>query len=270
MKDLIPASPSDHGLQLMSPMDQPPPPPPASKFRLHKLLLCLKHFWWIPVITGVLSLGVGIAMFLHTPPTFVSYGRLYESLKLRLPDGAAFAEDRDNYLGTQSELLGSQMLHQRTLAWMRANSATNNIIIGEDGEPIPVDIQVFSSARSSIYTVEARSANPAFTPIFLNALMKQYLEFRKNVRKEVSGDTLASISEQVQKLEREVKTGQAVLDEYERSNNFAVLQQESLVEAAYLSKLQTELSDYQLQMKLLESISADQNPLALHRHWQRL
>jgi capsule polysaccharide export protein KpsE/RkpR len=39
------------------------------------------------------------------------------------------------------------------------------------------------------------------------------------------------------------------LNEYERSNNFAVLQEESTVEASYLAKLKTELSDYQLEMQ---------------------
>jgi capsular exopolysaccharide synthesis family protein len=50
-----------------------------------------------------------------------------------------------------------------------------------------------------------------------------------------------------------MKAGQAALNEYQKSNNFAVLVQESTIEASYLAKLKTELSDYQLQMKLLEA-----------------
>jgi capsular exopolysaccharide synthesis family protein len=226
------------------------PSAPSSKFLLKKFLFFLRQYWWLPVITLTLSFGVAVAIFFYTPPTFVSMGSLWETERLRLPDGAAFTEDRDNYLGTQDELLRSGMLRQLTVNWIRATEP-GNIIIGEDGEPLPVQISVFTTPRSSVYAVQARCANPAFAPVYLNALMKQYLEYRRNVRKEVSGGTLASISEQVQKLERELKTGQAALEGYERSNNFAVLQQESVVEAAYLSKLRTELSDYQLEMKLL-------------------
>ena len=44
-------------------------------------------------------------------------------------------------------------------------------------------------------TIEARSANPAFTPEYLEALMQTYLEYRKNTRSEVSEGTLASIAD---------------------------------------------------------------------------
>jgi predicted nucleic acid-binding Zn-ribbon protein len=48
-----------------------------------------------------------------------------------------------------------------------------------------------------------------------------------------------------------MKAGQEALNEYEQSNNFAVLQEESTIEATYLVKLKTELSDYQLEIQLL-------------------
>ena len=102
MKDLIHVPQNDHGLQLMSPMDQAPPPPPPAKFKLHKLLFALRKYWWILLTTLVLSLAVGFVIFLRTPPIFVSYGSLWETVKLALPGGAAFTDDRDNYLGTQT------------------------------------------------------------------------------------------------------------------------------------------------------------------------
>ena len=257
MKDIIPIPPSNSGLQLMEPMGSVPAAP-ATKFRLHKFLFALRKFWWIPVVTLGLGLGVAVVIFFKTPPIFVSTGSMWETEKLRLPDGAAFTDDRDNYLGTQAGLLSSPLLRQMALNRMRATE-TNSIIVGEDGEPLPVQIQVFASPKSSIYTVEARSLNPAFTPSFLNALMKQYLEYRRNMRKEVSTGTLASISEQVQKLERDLKADQAALTAYERSNNFAVLQQENTVQATYLARLRTELSDYQLQMKILAATVLEQD-----------
>jgi capsular exopolysaccharide synthesis family protein len=249
MKDLIRVPPSDPGFQLMEPMGAGPAPA-APKFQTQKLLYFLRKFWWIPVVTVTLSLGTAITIFFFTPPTFVSYGSLLETAKLQIPDGAAFTEDRDTYLGTQSDLLRSPHLRELTLNWMRA-VGTNQISLDANGDPLPVDIEVFTSPKSTIYTVQASSANPAFTPQYLDALMSVYLEYRKNIRQQVSGDTLASISEQVQRLGREMKADQATLDEYSRSNNLDVLQEESTVEANYLSKLRTELSDYQLELKLL-------------------
>jgi capsular exopolysaccharide synthesis family protein len=249
MNDLIPMPPSDSGLQLLEPMKQGHEPA-APKFRLQKLWLFLRQFWWIPVITLALSLSVAVVIFFRTPPIFYSVGSMWETEKLRLPDGAAFTEDRENYLGTQTELLRSKMLRDLTLNTMRA-ADTNSVFVDENGDPLPVEIEVGSTPKSSVYMVQASSANPAFTPLYLNALMEQYLEYRKNIRSRVSSGTLASISEQVQRLERDMKVGQEALNEYQRSNNLAVLEEESTQEAAYLAKLKTELSDYQLQFKLL-------------------
>ena len=251
MNDLVPVPPSDSNFQLMEPM-QSANAPGAAKFRPQKIIYFLRKFWWIPLITLTLSTSVAVIVFFKTPPIFVCYGSMYETEKLRLPDGSAFTDDRDNYLGTMTGLLRSKVLRVLTLTRLKS-VGTNEITVNQDGEPIDVDINVYGQPKTSIYTLEARSANPAFTPLYLNALMKQYLEYRKNVRREVSGDTLASISEQVQRLERDMKEAQATLNAYERSNNFAVLVQESTIEAGYLAKLKTELSDYQLQMKLLKA-----------------
>lgn len=249
MNDLVPIPPSDHGFQLMEPM-QSANPASGPKFRPQKFIYFLRKFWWIPLITLTLSMTVAIVMFFLTPPTFVSYGGMWETEKLRLPDGAAFTDNRDNYLGTLSDLFHNKGLQDSTVTSL-ASSGTNEIPKDKNGNTIQVGIEIYGQPKSSTFTVEARSSNPAYTPLFLDELMKQLITFRKNIRREVSGDTLASISEQVQRLERDMKVGQAALNDYEKSNNFAVLLQESTIEAGYLSKLKTELSDYQLQMELL-------------------
>ncbi len=232
------------------------PAPSAAKFRPQKFLYFLRKFWWIPVITLALSFGAAVVMFYRTPPTFVSYGTMWETEKLTLPDGAAFSDDRENYIGTLSDLLRSPKMWDLTTNYMVADQK-NLIVMDKDGFIIPVAIQVYASTKSSVYTIEARSANPGFTPAFLNALMEQYKEYRLNARGAVSVHTIASISEQVQVYERDLKAAQMALADYEQSNNFVVLQEESTIEASYLAKLKTDLSDYQLQLKLLAAKELD-------------
>jgi len=241
--------------------------PAAPKFRPQKFLFFLRKFWWMPVVGMVLGFGIAVAKFFRTPPIFVSSGSMSESARLQLPGGAGFSDDqansseRDTYLGTQTELLRDPALRELTLNRLET-FATNTGSLYRDGKDkygnwIPVDIQVYSSSKSSIYQVEARSINPAFTSEYLEALMQTYLEYRKNSRREVSEGTLSSISEQVQRLERDMKAGQDTLNEYEKSNNFAVLQEENAVEASYLAKMRTDLSDYQLEMQLLAARELD-------------
>jgi hypothetical protein len=161
MKNLTPVPASDTGFQLMEPMTNSHASA-APKFRPQKFLFYLRKFWWIPLVALALSSGAAIVIFFHTPPTFVSDGSMWETEKLRLPDGAAFADgddnsfDRNNYLGTQDELIHSKMMRELTLNRMQA-FATNQIKLDKDGNPLPVDIQVFSSTKSSVYTIEARA-----------------------------------------------------------------------------------------------------------------
>ena len=220
---LIPAH--DQDFQLAGPMDDPSAS--GTSGRVRRFLTFLPKFWWIPVVT--LAIGIVLeAAYVHwKQPAFVSKASMWETLKLKLPEGEFFSEDMQNYMGTLSGLLQSETLRQQALAILRA--ATNNapIVYDKDGEPLRVAIQVSGNAKSSVFNIQATSSNPLFTQTYLNAIMEAYLDYKKNVRQEVSGDTLASISEQMQRWERDLNTEQDALLVFERTNNLAILQEEA-------------------------------------------
>lgn len=220
-------------------------------------LAFFRRYWWIPVLTLVAALGCALGCLHLMPPTFVSEARLWETEKLRLPEGAAFSEDAQNYYGTQIELLRSDNMAQGALARMHA-SGTNALPQSKDGRPLPVELRATQSPRSTVFVLQAFSSDANYSKNFLNALLQEYLAYRKNIRKIVSGDTLSSISDQVLRLERELKASQDALTSFERTNNLAVLEEESKVAGAYLTKLKTELSDLQLESQLLQATAREQ------------
>lgn len=231
---------------------------PASRFRLQKFLTALMKHWWVPVVTLVLGVMAAGAYVYWKTPTYVSWARMWETVKLRLPEGSLFAEDVQNFLGTQTELLQSDTLRDLALARLRASTNTVPVPRGDDGEPLPVKIRVASAAKSSVFTLEATSANAAYSQSYLDALMTVYLEYKRNIRKVVSGDTLASITEQVQRAERDLKTEQDILTAFQRTNNLAILQEEGTIAGGYLARLKTQLSDLQLEARLLGAAAADE------------
>jgi capsular exopolysaccharide synthesis family protein len=231
---------------------------PASTFRIWKFLAILRQRWWVPALTLALFLGAAIGFILWAYPTFVSQASMWETEKLRLPEGAQFSEDPQNYLGTQTELLRSGRMRQLTLASLQAIT-TNAVPLGKDGQPLEVKLVLKQAPKSSVFVVEASSSNPAYTRAYLDSLMNEYLEYKKNVRKVVSGDTLASISEQVLRLERDLKADQDALTTFEQSNNLAVLQEEGTIAGGYLARLKTQLSDYELESQLIEATALEQN-----------
>jgi succinoglycan biosynthesis transport protein ExoP len=253
---MIPAPGPDY--QITGPMDDMAVP--ASSHRIKRFLGFLLKYWWIPLITLVIGVAAEAAYVYWKEPTFVSRASMWETMKLRLPEGPMFSEDVQNFLGTQSELLQSRTLRDQALTRLRASTNTaSSIPVGTDGQPLPVAIRVAGSAKSSVFVIEANSSNPLFTQTYLDALMQAYLDYKKNVRKVISGDTLASISEQVQKWERDLKTEQDALMAYERTNNLVILQEEGTVLGGYLARLKTQLSDLELEARLLNATAYETN-----------
>jgi capsular exopolysaccharide synthesis family protein len=239
------------------------PAQPASPLQLQRALGALLIYWWIPAITLVLGMLAAGAYIYWKLPTYVSKARMVETLKLRLPEGNLFSEDVQTSVGTQSELLQSDRLRDETLQRLKSanlESGTNRIPIPKDrdGDPVPVKIRVLQSAKSSVFTLEASGPNTAYVEAYLNALMQVYLEYKTKVRAQVSGYTLASISEQVQKAERDLKDEQNSLLAFQRTNNLAILQEEGTVSGGYLARLKTQLSDLQLEDRLLKASASDQ------------
>src|SRR5579859_6768102 len=130
---------------------------------LRRFFQFLLRYWWLPLLT--LFLGIlGEAIYVHCKaPTFVSHASMWETLKLKLPEGAVFSEDVQNFLGTQSELLQSDKLRELALARMMSMTNSMGIPRGRDGRPLPVDIRVAENLKSSVFMIEARSSDPLYT-----------------------------------------------------------------------------------------------------------
>ena len=243
----------DPDLQLAGPVDEPGAS--GTSVRIRRYLTFLLKFWWVPVLTLAIGFVMEVGYVYWKLPTFVSKASMWETLKLRLPEGEFFSEDMQNYMGTLNGLLQSETLRQQALAILRTSTNNAPIVYDKDGEPLRVAIQVSGNAKSSVFIIQATSSNPLFTQTYLNAVMEAYLDYKKNVRKEVSGDTLASISEQMQHWERDLKTEQDALLAFERTNNMAILQEEATVAGSYLTRLKTQLSDLQLEARLLDAVT---------------
>jgi capsular exopolysaccharide synthesis family protein len=150
---------------------------------------------------------------------------------------------------------------QAAIERLRA-AGSNAVPLGKDGLPLEITLNFKEAPKSAVFLITASSADPAFSRNFLDALMNEYLEYKKTVRKLVSGDTAASISAQVEALERELKSAQDALTLFQRTNNLAVLQEEGTMAGGYLERLQIQLSDLQLESQLLEATAVEQSVAA--------
>jgi len=228
----------------------------APNLEIRKLLGFLLKFWWVPLISVTLFLAGAIGYVLKCTPTYVSQASLWETEKFRLQEGAQFSEDPQNHIGNLTESLKSGKLARLTLENLQ-NLMTNGIPRDKDGTPLKVKLAVALAPKSSVFIVTAKASDPTYAQTYLDGLINQFIKFNQDIRKVVSGDTLASISEQVLRMERDLKTDQDALTTFEKSNNLAILQEEGTVAGGYLEKLQTQLSDYHLESQLLEAAALE-------------
>ncbi len=224
-------------------------PAHAPGARLPRLLGFLRRMWWVPVLTLAITVG-GTAFYLTFQPViYASSARLWVSGKLHIPEGSLYSEELQFFFGTQVELMQSEKIQQRALARVQA--------LNPDLKPSPVRVRVAQAPKSAVFQLSAVGTDPAYTEAHLNALIDEYLSYKKEIRAASSDDTLASISEQVYQQEKELKAEQEKLSNFQRDNSLAVLQEQSTAAVSYLSKLNAQLSDLKLEYQLLESVLAD-------------
>ena len=240
--------------QLMGELDEAPQS--SAAFPVHRVLKYLRRLWWLPVATLFLGIGISTALVWFKPPTYVSTASMVEPVKLRLPEGGLFSEDAQTFSGTQSEMLKSSELASRTVAYLRATSNGVSVPKGRDGNDLPVEIRVSSSSKSALIGLQATSSKSAYTQAYLDALMNVYLDYKRIMRKTVSTDTLASITDQLQRAERELRAQQDNLTAFQRTNNLAILEEAGRIAGGYLTRLRTDMSDLELEKRLLEGTLA--------------
>ncbi len=260
MNDYLPAKfegPQRVGppLRYAEPVDHQAVAAPSVNKRLFHFI---RKYWWVPLLSTVLALAAAAAFIRFSPPVYVSVGKMWETEKMQLPESGAFVQDLQNYLGTQIELLRSDKLRDLTLQRLKAEG-TNNIPKGPDGYPLKVALRVTQTPKTAVLEVAAFCSDPAYARAFLNALMQEYLEYKKTVRKSVSGDTLASISGQALRLEQELKASQDSLTAFQQTNNLAILEEEGRIAGGHLAQLKTQLSDLKLEAQLLEATAVERD-----------
>src|SRR5207253_10652710 len=75
--------------------------------RLHRYKSLLLRRWWIPVLTICLGLFVEAFLIYQTPPQYQSTGKMILAGSMKIPQGAIYSEEQQNFYGTQIQLMQS-------------------------------------------------------------------------------------------------------------------------------------------------------------------
>jgi succinoglycan biosynthesis transport protein ExoP len=219
--------------------------------RLHRYKSLLLRRWWIPVLTICLGLFVEAWIAYQTPPSYLSTSKMMMPGQLRIPQGAVYSEESQNFFGTQIQLMQSAEVKRGAEALVRATHPEL-----QSGQ---VDLFILQRPRTSIFELQAIGRSPEYTQAYLNAIMQKYLDFKKGMREGQGQTVITGITEQLIQTEKDLRSAEDEMLEFQKQNNIGFIQEEGNSAAAYLVKLNRDYAAYKTEYDLLEMLDLDQN-----------
>ncbi|HJT44991.1 MAG TPA: hypothetical protein VJ721_01850, partial [Chthoniobacterales bacterium] len=219
--------------------------------RLHRYKALLLRRWWIPVLTICLGLFIEAWLIYQTPPSFLSTGKMILGGSMKIPQGAVYSEESQNFFGTQVQLMQSTEVKRDAEASVRSTHP--------ELQPVPVEISVVQRPRTSIFELSAIGGNGDYTQAYLNAAMQKYLDFKKGMREDRGHEITTGITEQLIQVEKDLRNAEDEMLEFQKQNNIGFIQEEGNSAAAYLVRLNREYASLKTEYDLLNLLDLDQN-----------
>jgi polysaccharide biosynthesis transport protein len=219
--------------------------------RLNRIKNLLRSKWWIPVIGIILGASGGAALWHFRTPHYVSFGRMMMSMKLMLPEGSVYTEELSNFLGTQMALMQSGSVQNRAQARVGAQGVT--------APPEPVLLKANVLPKTTIFVLQATGSDPQYTQAFLDACMEEYINLKREMRTQTSETTLAGLTEEVLRLQKDLRKYDEEMADFQTSNSVVLLQEQGNSAGNYLSLLNQRLAALKSEYDLLQTLTLDQD-----------
>jgi len=220
-----------------------------AKFQRYGNLLRKK--WWILVLGIALGVSVQLVLSRFAKISFTSVGRMIVSIKLAIPEGSVYTEELSNFLGTQAALMQSGVV---------INRAHGRVLAQKSGVPAQaVQLKVSVLPKTTIFMLMATGADQEYTQTFLQACMEEYVNLKKEMRLKTSDTTFAGLTDEVLRLEKDLRKSDEDLVQFQSTNSVVLLQDQGNSAGNYLGALNNRLAALRSEYELLQTLTLDQN-----------
>jgi capsular exopolysaccharide synthesis family protein len=214
--------------------------------KLHRYKALIKRRWWVVAVCVGLALCYQSYNIFRSAPVYVSSARMMVEPRMTTQEKALYSEEMTNFFGTQLLLMEGLEVNRRAAERVRATKP--------DLAQSSVAIKAFQSPKTSVFGLQATGAEPLYTRAFLDAAMEEFTRFKEQMREQTSDKTLATLMEELLKLEKEYKLQEEELFAFQKSNDVVVLKEQGNTAGEYLVQLEKEVADKRKEFQLLDSI----------------
>jgi succinoglycan biosynthesis transport protein ExoP len=218
--------------------------------RLSRYLSLLRRKWWVLILGAVAGAAIQGARLWTAASSFTSFGQMIVSIKLNIAEGSVYTEEFSQFLGTQVALMQSGVVLKRA----------HDRVTGQKPEMRkPVGLKVTVSPKTTIFLLQATGGDPEYTQQFLQACMEEYIALKKEMRAKTSDTTVAGLTEEVMRLEKDLRSADAEMAEFQSTNTVLLSQEQGNSAGNYLAALNQRLAARKSEYDLLQMLTVDQN-----------
>jgi polysaccharide biosynthesis transport protein len=211
----------------------------------------LREKWWVLALGAIVGLVVQGGLVWYAPPSFASIARMIVSIKLNIAEGSVYTEELSNFLGTQAALMQSGAVVNRAHGRVTAQKP--------DLRMQPVGLKVSILPKTTIFVLQAVGADPDYTQVFLQACMEEYVALKREMRAQTSDTTVAGLTEEVMRLEKELRKADEELVQFQSTNSMVLSQDLGNSAGSYLAALNQRLAAQKSEYGLLQMLTLDQS-----------
>lgn len=208
-----------------------------------------RHRAYMPVIPLCMLLAAcyGVYRERQQPLLYLSRGRIVVSGRMNVPEGNAYTEELSNFMGTQLEILGSEDLAAR---------ARQQMLVEHPEVNGTASVRATMLRGTSIIMAEASGTNPEYTTGYLNALLQQFIESRRDRRIETTMTAMKQLREEIPAVERQLAAQEQNLYRFKEQHNMAYLGRQSADSGQLLAQLKSREATLRMQLRLAEGMQA--------------
>jgi capsular exopolysaccharide synthesis family protein len=164
----------------------------------------------------LLGLALGGAYLHFAPPAYYSLGRMIVSIKLSIPESTTYSEELNNFLGTQTALMQSDVVQARAHA---ALTATNSSWTNRRAR-----LAVSLVPKTSIFNLRGTGQDPDYVQAFVQACMNEYAKLKKEMVLQTSDTTRDSLTAEISRLQEDLQGAEQALASFQATNSIVFLQ----------------------------------------------
>jgi len=176
----------------------------------------LFRYCWIPLLTVGIAGGAQWYFVKDALPKFASVGRMIVNVRLFLPNAQLYSEEANNFLGTQEVLMKGESIASNVKARLQKEKP--------ELHPAPVEIEVGLVPKASIFNLQAVGGDPAYTQVYLEATMEEYINLKKDLFSHAAASTQVMMEEKLREAGAELEKSKEDVIRYQSTNDFVIME----------------------------------------------